>query len=101
MTLSIYLSLQIIGTAGKRKTAAEWNSVVNKNLDAVEESWKKGDAVEELKTEDMYEYERMEARRNSLWKFQAILMKIWHKDYFKHARPRVDQPWSSPDLTGP
>ena len=40
--LYIYISLQIIGAAGKRKSAAEWNSVVNKNLDAVEESWKKG-----------------------------------------------------------
>merc|ERR1712005_94233 len=63
--LYIYISLQIIGAAGKRKSAAEWNSLVNKNLDAVEESWKKGDAIEELKTEDMYEYERMEARRNA------------------------------------
>ena len=86
VTLSIYLSLQIIGTAGKRKTAAEWNSVVNKNLDAVEESWKKGDAVEELKTEDMYEYERMEARRNSPMEVPSHFDENQAQDYFKHAK---------------
>ena len=84
--LYIYISLQIIGAAGKRKSAAEWNTVVNKNLDAVEESWKKGDAIEELKTEDMYEYERMEARRNSPMEVPSHFDENQAQDYFKHAK---------------
>lgn len=60
--------------------------MVNKNLDAVEESWKKGDAVEELKTEDMYEYERMEARRNSPMEVPSNFDESQAEDYFKHAK---------------
>jgi hypothetical protein len=71
---------------GKRKSAAEWNSIMNEKIEEIEEMHKKGDDEEELKTEDMYEYERMEARRNAPQGPPQNFDETEAAEWFKHAK---------------
>eukprot|EP00949_MAST-11_sp_MAST-11-sp1_P001822 g1822.t1 len=60
---SLLVTLHV--THAKRRTAAEWNKLwsVDNDLESIEADWQAGDSEEELKTEDQYEYERIEERK--------------------------------------
>ena len=87
LIILIFFHNNIILTVGKRKSAAEWNNMMNdKKIEEIEEMHKKGDEIEELKTEDMYEYERMEARRNAPVEPPQNFDETEASDWFKHAK---------------
>ena len=64
----VTLSFLADSCQARRRTSEEWNNLwaeQGDDLDGIEQAWQVGDEDPELKTEDQYEFERIERRKNA------------------------------------
>ena len=67
----------------KRRSAKDWDKIATHHLGEVEQQWRDGDEEPELITEDQEEYNRMEARKNSVPEIPANFESVDPQEWMK------------------